>query len=68
MSRLGNGTLEVKTRGMSDALHCKADTLRDHLRWLEQYKYFRNLEIGYGYARFDMTKPMLLLREFGYES
>ena len=67
MQRLGEGVVEVRTRQMSDLLHTKASSLRDFLRWLNQYHYISQLEFGYGYARFKVNKPKLLLKEYGYE-
>lgn len=67
MQRLGNGMIEVRTKNMSELLHCSAASLRDFLRWIEQYKYISQLELGYGYARFKVNKPKLLLKEYGYD-
>lgn len=65
MKRLGGGVIEISTKKMGDALHIKASALRDVFRWCEQFKYVSNVEIGYGYVRYRVNLPKLLLKEYG---
>lgn len=67
MKREGKGFIEINTRKMGDILHVKAATLRDHYRWCEQFKYFSNVEMGYGYIRYRVNLPKLLMKEYGYD-
>lgn len=65
MRRVGKGFVELRTSPMSKFLNIKPASLRDIFRWCEQYKYINKLEIGYGYARFRVPIPELLLKEYG---
>ena len=67
MQRCGGGTIEIRTRQMAKAMHLKAATIRNLFRWCEQFNYISNLEFGYGYVRYTINKPKLLMKEWGYE-
>jgi len=67
MDRQGNGFIEIRTHPMADLLHMKASALRDCFRWCEQFKYFSQVETGYGYIRYRVNLPKLLLKEYKIE-
>lgn len=66
LERHGNCVAQFNTRKAAAFIYAKAEQLREYMRWLQQHEYISELELGYGYCRFKLNPPKLLLKELGY--
>jgi len=65
LRRLGNGSVEIKSKPLCEFLHARAENTRQCLRVMQQLHFIEDLEIGYGYARFTITAPKAYLDDVG---
>lgn len=67
LTRLGAGTIEIKTTPMAKRLRIRNCHCRDSMRWLKEHHFLKSLELYSGSMRLEMNIPKRFFEDFGLD-